>query len=267
MTLSVKSGFAAVEGASLYYEVTGAGPTVVFLHGFSLDLTSWDDPFEAFASRYRVLRYDLRGFGRSLSDEVLYSHASDLKELLDHLDIHDVILVGLSLGGGAAINFALLYPQMVRGLVLVAPSLGGYAWSPSYAEAQASLVARLKDKGIGFVRDLWMRQPLFRHAMRNVEVAAKLRTMIDRYSGWHWIHPNLGQPLSPPAIERLHTIAVPTLVVIGEEDAPDQRNIAELVSKKISRARKTVVPGGGHLVNMEESSLFNQLVLDFLDGI
>ena len=261
------NGFADIEGASLYYEMAGAGRTVVLLHGFSLDHTSWDDQFATFASRYRVLRYDLRGFGRSTSGEVEYSHANDLKGLLVYLNIPDVDLVGLSLGGGAAINFALLNPQMVRGLVLVAPSLGGYAWSPSYTEAQASLVAMLHQKGIGFVQQLWLRQPLFRRAMQNPQVAAKLKKMIDLYSGWHWLHPTLGKPLSPPAIVRLREIAVPTLVVIGEDNAADQLRIAETLANGIANARKLVVPGAGHLVNMEEPAFFNQQVLEFLETI
>jgi len=264
---SVERGYAEVEGASLYYELIGAGPTLVLLHGFSFDTTIWDGQIDAFSLKYRVLRYDLRGFGRSKSAEVSYTHAGDLKALLTFLKIESAILTGLSLGGGAAINFALTYPGIAWAMVLVAPSLGGFKWSAGVASAQLSLQARAREKGIETTRELWLRQTIFRHAMNNADVSAKLREMVGRYSGWHWTHADLGKPLSPPAITRLGEIKIPTLVLVGDADAPDQLRIAETLERGIAGAKTIVFPGAGHLLNLEEPLLFNERVLNFLRDV
>jgi 3-oxoadipate enol-lactonase len=263
--VSIKSGYAEVEGASLYYELIGTGPTLVLLHGFSFDTTVWDDQIDAFSSKYRVLRYDLRGFGRSTSAEVAYTHAGDLKALLDHLKIQEAYFAGLSLGGGAVINFTLTYPGIARAIILVAPSLGGFAWSSKIATAQTSLQSRARQQGLEIARKIWLRQTVFRYAMNNKPVAARLREMVGRYSGWHWVHGDLGKPLVPPAIERLGEIRVPTLVLVGDADAPDQLRIADTLERRITGARKIVFPGVGHLANMETPSLFNNHVLEFLE--
>ena len=261
------TGYVDVDGASLYYEQTGTGPTLVLLHGFSFDTTVWDDQIDEFARKYRVLRYDLRGFGRSKSSEVGYTHAGDLKALLDGLKIQEAYLAGLSLGGGAVINFALMYPGIARALILVAPSLGGFKWSSNFATAQASMQAKAREKGIEVAREIWMRQIIFRHAMNNKAVAARLRKMVGGYSGWHWTHADLGKPLTPPAIGRLGEIRVPTLVLVGDADAPDQLQIADTLERSIPGARKVIFPGLGHLVNMEEPVLFNDHVLKFLETV
>ncbi len=261
---TVESGYADVEGASLYYEVVGTGPTLALLHGFSFDTTLWDDQIDSFSRKYRVLRYDLRGFGRSTSSDVAYTHAGDLKALLDSLHIREAYLAGLSLGGGAVINFALMYPGIARALVLAAPSLGGFRWSSKIVSAQASLQAKIRDEGIEVARKIWMRQTIFRQAIQNKAVAAKLRDMIGRYSGWHWMHPDLGKPMTPPANGRLSEIRTPTLILVGDADAADQLQIADTLERGITGAKKIVYPDVGHLINMEVPELFNTAVLEFL---
>jgi 3-oxoadipate enol-lactonase len=262
---SVESGYADVEGASLYYKLVGTGPTLVLLHGFSFDTTLWDGQIDSFSAKFRVLRYDLRGFGRSKSSNVPYSHAGDLKALLDHLKIVRAHLVGLSLGGGASINFALMFPGIAQTLILVAPSLGGFRWSSNVGAAQSSMQAKIREKGLEAAREIWMRQTIFRHAMNNKVVAGKLRQMVGSYSGWHWMHSDLGKPMTPPAIERLSEIRTPTLVLVGDADAADQLQIADTLERGITGARKIVYPGVGHLINMEEPELFNTAVLKFLE--
>jgi 3-oxoadipate enol-lactonase len=127
---AVVSGNVDIGGASLYYEVTGAGSPVVLLHGLNLDHHVWDAQVAPLAHAHTVVRYDLRGAGRS-TDGVGYRirprHAEDLKALLDHLELVRVSLLGLSLGGGAAIDFAIAYPNAVRALILVSPLLEGSA--------------------------------------------------------------------------------------------------------------------------------------------
>jgi pimeloyl-ACP methyl ester carboxylesterase len=117
-------------GARLVYEVAGDGPAVVLIHGFGLDMRMWDPQAGPLAARFRVVRYDCRGFGASgpLDPAVPYTHAGDLVALLDHLDIGDAVLAGLSFGGRVALQAALAAPDRVRGLALLDAVLDGVPW-------------------------------------------------------------------------------------------------------------------------------------------
>ena len=119
-------------GARLVYEVTGDGPAVVLIHGFGLDMRMWDSQAGPLAARFRVVRYDCRGFGASgpFDPAVSYTHAGDLVALLDHLDIGDAVLVGLSFGGRVALQAALAAPARVCGLALLDAVLDGVPWDP-----------------------------------------------------------------------------------------------------------------------------------------
>ena len=123
----------SVPGGSLYYEDCGRGPVVVLIHGGNTDRRMWDAEFDGFSQRFRVVRYDVRGFGRSRGRAVPYASHEDLKALLDSLGVARADLVGLSLGGRIAIDFALQHPDRVRRLVLAGPGLSGFPWSNDMA--------------------------------------------------------------------------------------------------------------------------------------
>jgi 3-oxoadipate enol-lactonase len=265
--MPVRSGYAPVDGTALYYEVAGAGSPVVLVHGFSLDHRMWDDQAAVLAGRYTVVRYDLRGFGRSAPAAVPYTHADDLKALLAHLGLERVILMGLSLGGGAALNFSIRYPEAVAALIAVDPSLGGWRWDPAGIAAQAAVRQAAQEVGVEAARVLWLKDPLFAAARANPAVAVRLEALVSAYSGWHWLHADPGRPLNPPALDRLHEIGAPALVVVGEHDVPDFQGIAETLARRIPGARKEVIPGAGHLVNLEQPERFNAAVLGFLDRL
>jgi 3-oxoadipate enol-lactonase len=121
-----ESGFAEVNGARLYYEIAGEGEPLVLVHAGIADSRMWDGQLAAFAHRYRVIRYDMRGFSRSGMVEGPYAHHEDLRALLDSLDIEHAFLVGCSIGGGTIIDFALQNPGRGRALVLVGSAVSGF---------------------------------------------------------------------------------------------------------------------------------------------
>jgi pimeloyl-ACP methyl ester carboxylesterase len=116
----------SVNGGKLYYETTGDGLPVVLIHAGYLDSRMWDSQFETFSRQYQVIRYDVRGYGKSSRSESNYSDAVDLKSILDHLKIDRAVLVGVSMGGRIALDFAVEYIDRVRALVLINFGIRGY---------------------------------------------------------------------------------------------------------------------------------------------
>src|SRR5437764_10880073 len=145
---------ALVAGTHLYYESVGSGAPLVLIHGFALDARMWDPQIAPFAERYHVIRYDLRGFGRSaLPDGTAYSAPGDLKALLEYLGVGEAVIVGLSMGGGVAMSFALTYPEATRALILVDSVLGGWEWSDGWNECAGAVWETGRELGVAAARE------------------------------------------------------------------------------------------------------------------
>jgi 3-oxoadipate enol-lactonase len=262
---SVKTGYCDLPGTSLYYEISGEGTPVVFLHGNPSDLSVWDSQIEPFTQRYKMVRYDLRGFGRSKPSSEPYSHAEDLKFLLDCLGFDRVYLVGWSMGGGAVVNFALSYPERVKAMVLVDSSLGGYPYSEEFKSSYAVFDGSVaRQKGLDAALEEVLTHPLFAQVMKNPQTAAKFRAMVHTYSGWHWFNKDSGVPLKPPAYIRLEEIKLPTLVMYGELDIPDFVNISSTLARRIPGSKLISFKNAGHCLPMEVQEAFNLAVFEFL---
>jgi 3-oxoadipate enol-lactonase len=266
--MDTRHGFAEVNDTRLYYEVAGTGEPLVLIHGFTLDTRMWDDQFRPLAEHHRVVRYDVRGFGKSaVPAGAPYTNADDLAALLDYLTIPAAAIIGLSMGGGIAIDFALAYPAMTRTLIPVDSSLSGHQWSGEWNARFGQIGQTARAVGVDAAKAEWLADPLVAPANERAAVAARLQRMVADYSGWHWINRGLEHRHDPPASARLSEITAPTLVVIGERDLPDFHVIADRMSAQAPNARKIVIPGVGHMANMEAPGEFNAAVLGFLSGI
>ena len=267
--MHVRGGFADVNGTRLCHEVAGSGFPLVLVHGFTLDMRMWDDQFEAFAKDYRVVRYDVRGFGRSalpVSGES-YSHIDDLRALLEHLGIAEAYVLGLSMGGEIAIDFALACPHMTRALIPVDSGLGGYPLPPDVAASLESISTAARESGVEVAKRFWLDHPLFKPAFEKPDVASRLVRMVSDYSGWHWLNEDPVCDLDPPAAQQLGSITMPTLAIVGERDLPGCHEIADIVEHNIADARKVILPSVGHMSNMEDPDGFNQMVRDFIESL
>ena len=116
----------AVENGSIYVESNGSGTPIVLIHAGYLDCRMWDNQFEMLSKNNMVIRYDVRGYGRSSELNGTYSDAKDLKNILDNLELKKAILIGVSNGGRIALDFAVGYPELVHALVLMDPGVSGY---------------------------------------------------------------------------------------------------------------------------------------------
>ncbi|UCE60409.1 MAG: alpha/beta hydrolase [Phycisphaerales bacterium] len=264
----VKSGYVKVGRAKLYYEELGEGYPLVLIHGGGIDLRMWDQQFEVFAEHFRVIRYDVRGHGRSRCGREDFSDQEDLRGLLKQLGIERAHMVGLSLGGFIAIDFALQYPQMVSALIPVSPGLSGYPNDSEQVRAhRAELGAAFGDGDLEGAIEIalraWIDGPHREPAEVDPAVRERVRVMAREGIGRFVSRAGL-QGLDPPAFERLAEIRVPTLCIIGDIDMPDLRAIMDAIVSNVPGAEKVVVPGVAHMVNMEKPREFNRIVLDFL---
>lgn len=263
-----RSGMAVVNGASLYYETAGDGDPLILIHAGIADCRMWDPQFQVFAERYRVIRYDARGYGRSDLPPGPFAGEEDLLGLLRALGVGPAHLVGLSMGGATAIDFTLQHPEMVTKLVVAASGVSGFAgWSEEMkrffdAEEAAERRGDL-DEVVELNLRVWVDgtgqephrvPPSVRRQVREMYRASASRSWSETQS----------RRLDPPAIGRLAEIQVPTLVVTGELDVPEMASIANLLLGGIAGARKVTVPGAAHMLTMEQPEIFNQLVLEFL---
>jgi len=263
---SAATAVLARPGARLAYQVTGDGPAVVLIHGFSLDMRMWAAQAGPLAARFRVVRYDCRGFGASgpLDPAVAYAHVDDLLALLDHLGLEDAALVGLSFGGQLAVEAALAAPARVRRLALLSSVLDGVPWDPESWAALKTVAGQVDAHGVLAGRAAWLGHPLFAAGLEQPAVAGQLAAMVASYPGQHWLGQDPHRRPGPRAIDALEDVTVPALVLSGQRDVPGFREMSAVLAARIPGAGHHVVPGAGHLVNMEQPEIVNGLLTRFL---
>ena len=164
------SGFVRVAEPVIYYEVAGSGEPVVLIHGGQMDRRMWDPQFESWSKKYRLVRYDVRGYGRSPTPTLPYSDTDDLLAVLDALAIPKAHLVGLSLGGRIAIDFTLAHPDRVASLVAVAAGMSGFEFSAGNWPQQ---MRAAQEQGGEAAAELWLKDPYMVPAMEHADLATE----------------------------------------------------------------------------------------------
>jgi len=261
-------GFFATNGTTLYYEVAGSGPPVALVHGGWMSSAQWDPQFAILSRKYRVLRYDMRGHGRSPLGQPVspYSQAEDLSALLGHARMEKPHVVGVSAGAQAAIDLALADGHAVASLLLGASPLAGFEMGKEFTEGMAGIVSAGAADDLQLVHDrVWAFAP-FRVAAAMPDVRRRLDDMIVRQNTWAGRRegaPRPKRPQTPPAA-RLGEIRVPALVVVGDGEMPALRGEADYVARGIPGARLVVIKGAGHFPNLEQPGRFDDVVLDWL---
>ncbi len=259
-------GSVYINGTDIYYETLGQGSPLVMIHAGLLDLRMWDEQFWALAEHYQVIRYDLRGHGRTaMPVSRTFSHADDLSELLEYLEIDKVALVGLALGARVALDFTLDNPGTVTSLVLAAPFIGGYDNISPEQEMRDEELARVITNGDQQeLLQFWLIEPAFPQPRDRPVVYQHFRQMLDDHDFQDYLNPARERHLSPRAIERFDEVHVPMLVIVGDQDKLEVGAMAELLEAGVVDVQLVTLRGTGHFVNMERPQQFNRLVDTFL---
>jgi pimeloyl-ACP methyl ester carboxylesterase len=256
-----------INGATIHYRREGAGFPIVMLHAGVADSRMWQAQADEFAKQFDVIRPDMRGFGDSELPARPWKPREDLLALMDELRLKPAHLVGCSMGGSLAIDFAIDHPERVSKLVLVGAGISGGKEDPRHEGLYAEVTAADERNDMKAVNEaemyLWLDGP---YRPRGY-VAQPLRDLFLDMNGKNldadWSTAPM-QALEPPAATRLSEITAPTLVLIGDKDLEPVQETADLLASSIAGARKVVIKDAAHLPNLEHPAEFNQIVLDFL---
>ncbi len=271
---SAFNGYLELGDGRLYYEVAGEGETLVLSHAGFVDSRMWDEQWEAFSQRYRTVRYDLRGFGKSSPAERPVDRRADLYRLLQHLGIARAVLVGCSMSGEIALDFALERPERVAALVLVSAMPVGFEFHGEPPRAFLEMVEAMQqrdlERAVELQNRLWIDGPFRQPGQvdpRLRQRAAEMSRIALANDTFRKADSVPVNPLHPPAAQRLGEVHMPVLIIADALDNPEVVRAAEVMAAGIPRARKVILPGCAHLPNMEQPEEFNRNVLEFLSEI
>ncbi len=226
-----------VNGVSIYYEVTGNGYPFIFIHGGGLESSSWNYQTDYFSKRYQIITYDIRGHGRSEVMEGSYSIddcVEDLRQLLDHLEVQQAYLAGLSMGGNIALSFTMDYPERVNALIL-----------------EGSNAGLVLESTVNFG-----------------EVAvAKLKSSQETDTAIKYIRTIEANVTRPDLTDRLSEIIKPVLIIVGDQDKATPPHLSERMHRGIANSQMVVLPNCGHRCHEKQPDIFNSIVSDFLQRV
>lgn len=267
--LAAQTASVNVGDASIHYELSGTGRTVVLIHGWAQDLTIWDDQVAALSPRYRVLRYDRRSYGRSTGHADPTADPDDLRILLDSLKIPSAVVLGLSGGARTALTFAVAFPDRVDALVLYGsgPPVGFHPM-PAGPMPNTRFGAIARDHGLDSLRKFVESIGLSWEPPNNADYRKRIERMWSRYDGRDLLDPGpRSGRVSPSRMEDLAKIRVPTLIVVGDHEVPLFRVVADTITRRIPNARQVVIADGGHGAHFAQPERFNAALLEFLAGL
>lgn len=251
----------------LFYRIDGFREPLIFIHGNFNDHRIWDRQADHFRKHVQVIRYDLRGYGQSDTPTAAFSHVDDLKHLMEHLNLDKVILVGSSMGGGIAIDFALAYPERVRGLVLAAPSVTGQRYPLSMLWKGFINFYQLRFRGSRSAIEAFIHDPYWSYffpSTQNMEAREQVLQNIRNPNNFCRFPPHLAIPPRNSSMKRLDELRIPALIIASDRDHPSNLKTADELARRIPQATSMIIKDCGHLPFVERAEEFNQAVLSFI---
>ena len=268
-------GVANVGGTGIAWEAAGAGEPVILLHGHSFDRRMWDPQFAGLTKKFRVIRYDLRGYG--LSDSPVegrdFSHPADLCGLMDALEIKKAHLVGLSLGAFNVTDMLALHPDRMLSGIIASGNVydgpgSGKPLDPEQKKARLAEIEKLREAGIESLKSSWSKALLDSAGERAEAVRPLLTAMIADWSAWQPLHIEPPHLLGAAVMDRLagSRPAVPVLLLVGANDA-GAKSAAASFTAVLPDSRIVTLENAGHLSNIEQPTAFLKAMVDFYQSL
>ena len=257
------SGYIDVDGGKLYYDITGNGEPIIFLHNGMIHSVVWDGQIGEFSKQYKTICYDRRGYGKSPQTESEYSNVEDLNTLLEELEIKRANLIGISAGARISIDFAIQYPEKVSSLVLVGPVVSGFSFTRHFFLRGGHATIDILNDPKALLNYMLTEDPYSIYSkneetrLKAIEILKENPQNLDRQRF------RLNRDLNLNSISKLNNIKVPTLIISGEFDIPDVHAHSGAINAAIPNSRRVVVNDAAHLVPFEKPPIFNEYVIGF----
>ncbi|NLF50540.1 MAG: alpha/beta hydrolase [Leptolinea sp.] len=266
-----EAGYLEIDGGRLYYESAGDGTPVVLSHAGFLDSRMFDEIWEPLAAGYRVIRYDMRGFGKSDPVAGPVCRRDDLARLLDHLGITQAHLVGCSIGGELCLDLALEHPGLAKSITLVNSTPGGFDMQgepPRYLfemfdAVQNGDVVRASELQICIWLDGMYREPDQVNEGLRKKALEMNRLPVERKT-FFIADMQPANPLTPPAVTRLQEVKCPALIMAGSLDHPEVLRAASEMAEHIPAAKQVIMDGCAHVPLFEQPDVFLSHLQNFL---
>jgi pimeloyl-ACP methyl ester carboxylesterase len=258
----------------LWYEETGAGQPIVFVHEFAADHRSWEPQMRHFGQRYRCITYSARGYPPSdvpeSPDSYSQSRATDdIASVMDHLRIDKAHVVGLSMGGFATLHFGFRHPQRALSLVVAGCGYGAEKEQQAKFRSEVETVAKtLKEEGMAKFAEKYAYGPTrVQFENKDPRGFAQFKKELGEHSALGSANTQIGVQGQRPSLydllDKMRALTVPTLILTGDEDWPCLAP-SLLMKREIPSAALAVMPNCGHTINIEDPDQFNRLVGDFI---
>lgn len=271
---ATQTGYIEVNDAKLYYEMAGEGQPVILGHAGFVDSGMWDAQWEVLSAGFKVIRYDMRGYGKSDLAPSPVSRRDELLGVMRALDIDRAALIGCSLSGEVMLDFALVHPEMVDALVLVSSVPGGFEMVGEPPAALFEMIGAVQAGDVTRASELQIRLWVDGGYRQSEQVdptvrgrAAAMNLIAVKNGTWATAESQPINPLTPPAVGRLNEIGVPTLVIVGALDHPEILRAADVMAGTIPDAQKVIIADSAHVPNMEKPAEFNAAVLALLEKL
>lgn len=255
-----------IDDIQIAYTDTGVGRPIVLIHGYPFNRSLWNEQVAALSTSYRVIVPDLRGFGESDSSPgsaTMNRMAQDVAQLLDHLEITRVVIVGLSMGGYVALAFYKQFPSRVRALILA--DTRAQADTEEAKQTRAQQAEKALSEGMAGIADAMLPKLLTPETVsKRPEIVKRVRDMMLKTKPEGAAAALLGMAERDDQTELLSTITSKTLIIVGAEDALTPVADSQKMHNAIAGSRLVVVESAGHVSNLERTAQFNEALMDFL---
>jgi 3-oxoadipate enol-lactonase len=257
---------ANINNIQLAYDDEGAGPAIVLVHGYPFNRTMWDEQAAELRNNYRVIRPDLRGHGETESSEgpaTMNLMAHDIASLLDHLRVSRAVIGGLSMGGYVTLAFHQLFPSRVEKLLLA--DTRAQADTEEQKKVREEQAQKIPAEGMAGIVDAMLPKLLAPDTVsKRPEVVKRVRDMMLQTKPEGAAAALRGMAQREDQTERLSQIDVPTLIVVGREDAITPVADSEKMHQAIANSKLIVIENAGHVSNIEQPEQFNRAMIEFL---
>lgn len=261
--------FIRINDLSLAYSDIGSGPPVVLIHGYPFNRSLWTEQAEALRDNFRVVTPDLRGFGESDFSEgpaTMNRMAEDVSALMDHLEIEQAVIGGLSMGGYVALAFARAFPARVKALVLA--DTRAQADTEEGKQTRFQQAEKALSEGMAGIADAMLPKLLTPETVsKRPELTKRVRDMMLKTKPEGAAAALRGMAERDDQTEFIASILVPTLILVGREDTITPLADSEKLQSRIEGSRLIVIESAGHVSNLEQTDQFNDALLMFLNEV